>query len=196
MEILKNIDIIITNILDALGMFGPLLGCLLIIVESILPVLPLSVFVTLNFYTFGNVLGFIISYVFTIIGCLVAYTIVSKNVKYHFDKFLDKKDHKRLKKFIASFNKIKLENLVILIAVPFTPAFLVNIAAALSNVSKKKFLLSLLIGKLFMVYFWGYVGVTLIDSLKNPIYLLRILIIVLVAYIIGKIVNKRVGVEL
>jgi len=46
-----------------------------------------------------------------------------------------------------------------------------------------------------MVYFWGYVGVTLIDSLKNPIYIIRILILVLIAYIIGKIVNRKVGVE-
>lgn len=195
MEILNNIDVLITNLLNALGIFGPILGSFLIIVESILPILPISVFITLNFYSFGSLLGFLISYLFTIIGCLIAYYLVLKNVKQRFDKYMSTKDHKRLKKFINSFNKIKLENLVILIAVPFTPAFLVNIAAALSNVSKKKFFISLLIGKLFMVYFWGYVGVTLIDSLKNPIYLLRILILVLIAYLVGKIINKKVGVE-
>lgn len=195
MEILNNIDGIITNILNALGIFGPILGCLLIIVESILPILPLSVFITLNFYSFGNILGFIISYVFTILGCLIAYYLVEKGIKRHFDKFMDSKERKRLKKFITSFNKIKLEHLVILIAVPFTPAFLVNIAAALSNVSKKKFFIALLIGKLFMVYFWGYVGVTLLDSLKNPMYLLRVLILVLVAYLIGKLINRKTGVD-
>lgn len=195
MNILANIDTLLTNILDALGVFGPILGCLLIIVESILPVLPLSVFVTLNFYAFGNILGFIISYACTIIGCMISYTLVRKGFKKSFDKYMNSKEHKKLKKYIETFKKIKLENLVILIAIPFTPAFLVNIAAALSDISKKKFWVSLLIGKLFMVYFWGYVGVTLIDSLKNPIYIIRILVLVLVAYIIGKIVNKKVGVE-
>lgn len=195
MNILNNIDTIITNILNALGIFGPLLGCVLIIVESILPILPLSVFVTLNFYAFGNILGFLISYACTIIGCMISYMIVRKGFKFKFDKFMDKKDRKKLKKYINSFNKIKLENLSLLIAIPFTPAFLVNIAAALSDISKKKFWVSLLIGKLFMVYFWGYVGVTLLDSFKNPIYFLRIIILVLIAYIIGKIVNKKVGVE-
>ena len=195
MNILNNIDVFIENILNALGVFGPILGCLFIIVESILPILPLSVFVTLNFYAFGSILGFIISYCCTILGCMISYLIVRKGFKTKFDKFMDQKDRKKLKKYITSFNKIKLENLVILIAIPFTPAFLVNIAAALSDISKKKFWVSLLIGKLFMVYFWGYVGVTLIDSLKNPIYLIRIIILVLVAYIIGKIVNKKVGVE-
>ena len=57
MNILNNIDIFIENVLNALGVFGPIFGCVLIIVESILPILPLSVFVTLNFYAFGNILG-------------------------------------------------------------------------------------------------------------------------------------------
>ena len=195
MNILNNIDVFIENILNALGIFGPILGCILIIIESILPILPLSVFVTLNFYAFGKILGFIISYCCTILGCMISYVLVRKGFKSKFDNFMDKKDRKKLKKYITSFNKIKLENLCILIAIPFTPAFLVNIAAALSDISKKKFWVSLLIGKLFMVYFWGYVGVTLIDSLKNPIYIIRILILVLIAYIIGKIVNRKVGVE-
>ena len=172
MNILNNIEVLIENVLNALGLFGPIFGCILIIVESILPVLPLSVFVTLNFYSFGNILGFLISYACTIIGCMISYTLVRKGFKNIFDKYVNKKDHKRLKKYIKSFNKIKLENLVILIAVPFTPAFLINIAAALSDISKKKFWISLLIGKLFMVYFWGYV-----------------------AYLIGKLVNRKVGVD-
>lgn len=195
MDILKNIDVLITDILNALGIFGPILGCFLIIIESIIPVLPLSVFITLNFYTFGNLLGFIISYVCTLLGCMISYVFVRTKIKYRFDKFLNAKEHKRLEKFIEIFNKIKLENLVILIAVPFTPAFLVNIAAGLSNMSKKKFLVAILISKLFLVYFWGYVGVTLIDSFKNPIYLLRILVLVLLAYLISKLINKKTGVE-
>lgn len=195
MNILSNIDSLLTSILNALGIFGPILGCVLIIIESILPILPLSVFVTLNFYAFGNILGFLISYAFTIIGCMISYNLVRKGFKTKFDKYMNSKEHKKLKKYQASFNKIKLENLVILIAIPFTPAFLVNIAAALSDINKKKFWISLLIGKLFMVYFWGYVGVTLIDSLKHPIYILRIILLILIAYIIGKIVNKKVGVE-
>lgn len=195
MNILNNIDILIENVLNALGIFGPILGCVLIIVESILPILPLSVFVTLNFYAFGNILGFLISYACTILGCMISYMLVRSIFKNKFDKFVNKKDHEKLKKYVSLFNKIKLENLVILIAIPFTPAFLVNIAASLSDISKKKFWVSLLIGKIFMVYFWGYVGVTLIDSLKNPIYIIRIIILVLIAYIIGKIVNRKVGVE-
>ena len=195
MNILNNLDTFITNLLNSLGIVGPLLGCILIVFESMLPILPLSVFITLNFYAFGNILGFLISYVCTIIGCLLSFSLFRFKIKDSFDKFIDKKDHKKIKKFIKIFNKIKLENLVILIAVPFTPAFLVNIAAGLSNMSKKKFLMAISIGKIFLVYFWGYVGVTLIDSFKHPLYLLRILIITLIAYFVSIIIKKKTGVE-
>ena len=90
---------------------------------------------------------------------------------------------------------MKFEELTVIIAIPFTPAFLVNIAAGLSNMSYKKFIGSLLIGKVFLVYFWGFVGVSLIESIKNPIYLVRVGILVLVAYIISKIVSRKLRIE-
>ena len=78
---------------------------------------------------------------------------------------------------------------------PFTPAFVVNIAAGLSNMSYKKYTLAMIIGKSFMVYFWGYVGVNLIECFTHPIYLVKIIVMVLLAYVLGKIVNKYVKVD-
>jgi len=63
---IDNFDIWLTNLLMSIGIWGYLLSCVLIIVESIIPVLPLSVFITLIFYKFGSILGFIISYIFLI----------------------------------------------------------------------------------------------------------------------------------
>ena len=80
--------------------------------------------------------------------------------------------------------------LVTIIAIPFTPAFMVNIAAGLAKLDTKKYLISLLIGKIFMVYFWGFVGVSLIESLKNPYILIKVAIMVLIAYLIAIITKK------
>ena len=44
-----------------------------------------------------------------------------------------------------------------------------------------------------MVYFWGYIGTSLIESIKNPVILLKVGIIVLIMYIISKIVNKKIN---
>ena len=88
-------------------------------------------------------------------------------------------------------DKLKLEQLTSIIAVPFTPAFMVNIAAGLSQMDFKKFLIALSIGKIFLVLFWGFVGTSLIQSLTHPIALLKVIILVLLAFIISKIISKK-----
>ena len=77
-DLFKDFYDLIMNTIDALGVYGPLFGSLLIVVESILPVLPLFVFITLNYLAFGHFLGFIISWVCTILGCILAYFLVKK----------------------------------------------------------------------------------------------------------------------
>ena len=92
---------------------------------------------------------------------------------------------------MKSLEKINFSQLVIILAIPFTPAFLVNIAAGLTKMSYKRYLFALIIGKIFLVYFWGYIGVSLIESFKNPIIFVRVGILLLIAYIISKIINHK-----
>ena len=97
MEILNNLDVLIENLLNSLGAFGPILACFLIVIESIIPILPLGVFVTLNFLSFGHIFGFLISLFFTIIGCLISFTIFRKGVYNWFNKKIkDKRKNRKL----------------------------------------------------------------------------------------------------
>ena len=57
----------------------------------------------------------------------------------------------------------------------------------------EKYLYSLLIGKVFLIIFWGFIGTTLINSIKNPINLVYITIMLVICYIISKLVSKREG---
>lgn len=195
-ELLENVDTISETLLNDLGAWGAVLSCFLITIESILPILPLCVFVTFNFFTFGNILGFLISWAFTILGCMLSFMLFRTKVKSWVEKKLIKgKTGSEVKKLMNFIDKISLSSLAMLVAIPFTPAFAVNIAAGLSNISKKKFLAGILIGKVFMVYFWGYIGTTLLESITHPIYLARILVMLLIAYIISKIVNKHFNLD-
>ena len=189
MNIFNQINNYIEIILNNLGIYGPILGCLLICVESILPFLPLSAFITLNFLAFGNIVGFIISWIFTIVGCMLSFTLFRKKVKGWVDK--KRKDKKRLEKIMQVLERISFAKLVVIMAIPFTPAFLINIAAGLTKMSYKRFLFALMLGKIFLVYFWGYIGTSLIDSLRNHIILLRIVIICLIVYVISLFINKK-----
>ncbi len=192
---MKNIDVWLTNFLLSIGMWGYVLSCFLILIESIVPALPLSVFITLLFYKFGPFLGFIISYIFTILGCLMSYKIFNSKLRYKFDNYIDRKDVKKLNKLKNRIKKIKFNNLCLIIAIPFTPAFLINIAAGIVNMNFKKYFYALLIGKIFLIIFWGFVGTSLINSIKNPINLVYIIIMLIICFIISKLVSKREGLE-
>lgn len=190
-EILLHIDEFITSVLNSLGMYGPLLGCILILVESMVPILPLSVFITLNFYSFGHLVGFLISYILTIAGCSIAFFLCRRFLRERYDFLVKKFDKNKILKLIKKFSKIKLKHLALILAFPFTPAFLINILAGISDMSYKKFLAAIAIAKPFMVYFWGYLGVTLLDSLTHPAYFIKVVIMLIIAYVVSMIINKK-----
>ncbi|MCI8671053.1 MAG: TVP38/TMEM64 family protein [Bacilli bacterium] len=188
----EMIDTFIDTTLQGMGIWGPIVGCFLITIESMVPILPLFVFITLNFLAFGNILGFIISWFFTCIGCSISFFLFRSKVQTWLYKRLKKKgliSQDTMKKITS----LKFEQLTTIIAIPFTPAFLVNIACGLSEMSFKKYIGSLMIGKFFLVYFWGFVGVSLVESVKNPIYLVKVGLMLIVAYIVSKVVNKRLN---
>ena len=193
MEFMSNLDNLINEFLLGIGIFGPMLGCLCILIESIIPILPLFVFITINFLVFGNVIGFIISWLFTILGCLLSFYIFRKKVKNWFDGKIQNQE--KFKKIMKLIDKIKLEQLAVIIAIPFTPAFMINIAAGLSKMPAKKFIIALVIGKIFLVAFWGFVGTSLIQSLTNPTAFIKVVILLLIAYISSKIVSKKFNLD-
>ncbi len=193
MEVLEALNELINNLLNLLGSWGALLGCVFILFESIIPMLPLSLFITLNFMTFGSIIGFIISWIFTVLGCMMSYYLFKSAVS---EKRLSKfKENNTLKKVINVIENMNFTSLVTLITIPFTPVFAVNIAAGICRVPKKKFLLALMLGKISLVYFWGYVGVSLIEALKNPLILIKIAVLVLIVYIISLVLSKKLKVK-
>lgn len=194
-ELLGTIDIFITSLLDSLGMYGPILGSLLILVESILPVLPLSVFITLNFYAFGNIFGFLISYILTVVGCNLAFFLSRKLLRNRMEYLTKKHDKNKILKLINSFSDIKFKNLVLLMVFPFTPACLINIFAGISDMEHDKFLMASILAKPFMVYFWGYIGVTLLQSFTHPEYFIKIALMLVIAYVVSNAINKKFNLD-
>ena len=187
--IFHTINDFINSMINYLGVAGPILGCVLIILESILPILPLCVFITLNCMSFGYIVGYIISWIFTCLGCLLSFKIFEKKFKNWFDKNI--RVINGANKIMKVVEKCNVSELAMIVAVPFTPAFLVNIAAGLSKMNVKKFMAGICIGKLFMVYFWAFIGTNLIQSLTNPIIIVKVIFMLIIAYVMSKIVTKK-----
>lgn len=186
---------IVDNCTSILQMGGPLAGVLLVLLESILPMLPLGVFITLNIKAFGFVLGFIISWGATCLGCYLAYRICNSFLNEFILKRIPEKKIKKIDKLKDKIKDIPFSNLVVIIALPFTPAFLINICAGFANITKKKFLLAILIGKIAIVYFWGFVGTSLLDSMTDLKTICIIAVMLVVAYILSKYVSKKAHIK-
>ena len=187
-EVFSNFYNFIMNTIDAMGVYGPLLGSLFIVLESIIPPLPLFVFITINFLAFGYVMGFIISWVCTIIGCVISYFLVKKLLRNFVVKKIKNVD--LLNRCMHYIENMSLTKITVILAIPFTPAFMMNIAAGLVNMNFKKFFIAILISKIFLVYFWGFVGTSLVESFQNPSSLITVVVMMLLAYGMKKIKKK------
>lgn len=187
-ELFNSFYIFVMNTIDALGVYGPLLGCVFIILESVLPPLPLFVFITLNFVAYGKLVGFIISWICTCIGCLLSYFLVKKFLRNWVLKKIKNVD--LLTKWMSYIENLSLSKVTVILAIPFTPAFMVNIAAGICNMDFKKFSIAILISKIFLVYFWGVVGTGLLESLHNPRSIITVIVMMVVAYLVSLIIKK------
>lgn len=189
------IDAFVTNSTDVLVSLGPIAGIILIMIESMVPVLPLAVFITLNMVSFGPVFGFLISWLATIVGCMISFTLFRHFFRDKLYRFIKNKEQEKFASIMKSISNISFSNLVILISIPFSPAFLINIAGGLSKIKIEKFFLAIMIGKVIMVYFWGYIGTTLLESLTDIDVLFKIAILLVLAFFVSKIVEKKLKVK-
>ncbi len=163
-------------------------GTFSIALESIIPALPLSVFIAINTIAFGSLLGFLISWIATIIGCSVSFFLCRKLRKIAREKV--KKEGKILS-FINKIDKISFSSLFLILAMPFTPAFSINIAAGLSKMRYKKYFFALLTSKAFIVFFWGYVGSNIMVNITNVGLMIQMILLIVILFIVSKIVTKE-----
>jgi uncharacterized membrane protein YdjX (TVP38/TMEM64 family) len=110
-------------------------------------------------------------------------------------KFIKDKTKEKILNTTEHFKRIKFTSLVLIITLPFTPSCFVNLLSGISNISKEKYFISLLIGKVFHVIFWGYIGMSLIESITNIKAIIFIVVILIIAYIISKIISKKFKIE-
>lgn len=194
MAYIQELSTNLQTFLLSIGVLGAFLSCGIIVIESILPCMPICIFISIIFYTFGSFWGFVLCWLCTILGCVISYKICRSKLRgVVINKFivkLSEKNQRRINNVIDYITSLSTTSLAVLMALPFTPAFVVNIAAGLANVRKKKFYTALIIGKAFMVYFWGYVGKSLLESMTNPLILIKVVGMLVGAYVLSKISAK------
>ena len=169
-------------------LIGFSIGMLTIILESIIPILPLGFFIATNMLIFGNLIGFVLSWVATIIGCSISFFLFRQG--FHFVK-----RNEKIERFISKVNKIPFPTLVLMMSFPFSPAFLFNIAAGCSKLTYPKYLIALFLSKAIVVYFWGFIGTTLVESITNTAVLWKLSLLLLFVFLLSKIAVRNFRLE-
>ena len=100
----------ITNFVEGNNMFlSVFFGVFAIVLESIIPALPLALFIAINIIAFGNFWGFIISWLSTVAGCTLSFFICRK-----FRGFVERKfkNQEKVLGFINRVDEIKFSRAV------------------------------------------------------------------------------------
>lgn len=186
---------IINTCTDLILNGGFIVGFILIFIESFMPFLPLGVITTLNINAFGFIFGTILSWSATCVSCILIYTLVYNISNKYIYKLFKKTTQEKIDKAINKFQNIHLSTLTLIITLPFTPSFLVNILSGVAGIKKEKFITALLIGKLFMVSFWGVIGKSFLESMTDIKSIIFITLTLIIAYAISKLVSKKMHIE-
>ncbi len=173
---------------------GIFFGFFLVILESFIPVLPLSVFVALNVNAFGFLIGCFISWIASCLGsfiCYLFFTYISKKIS---SFILSHKMNQKVHKSHYNFRDISFSHLVLLLTLPFTPTFFINVLCGVSKIDFTKFIFAIMIGKFFSIIFWGYIGKSLFESITDLSSIIYILITLIIAYFISNIISRKMNI--
>ena len=112
-------------------------------------------------------------------------------------KFINKllNQNNKMNYYIAKFRNIKPWALALCFGNPFLPAFIFNVTAGIIKIEFKKYLTSMIIGKIVIILFWGYIGTSIIDSLTNVWILTWLVIVFITVYYISRVVSKRLSID-
>lgn len=171
-----------------LGIFGALM---MPFMEAVMPFLPLVAIAGINIQNFG-VLGFIYTYIGSVIGTIVVFCFVRKvfGNRLQSSEFLKK--HEGLEKFLDWVDTRGFSSIMLLLAIPFTPSSFVNYACALSKMSYRKFIVIVVVARFVCIAFLSYIGNSIFDIINHPINAIVALLMALALYIISKILERRI----
>ncbi|HET7627779.1 MAG TPA: TVP38/TMEM64 family protein [Bacillales bacterium] len=179
----------IRHILQDYKSFGPLLGILLPLLEAFVPILPLMLFVAANAAVYGFLLGSLISWAGTCFGAVLVFFIFRSLARGRLKYWLHRR--KKIRRTLRWVEEHGFGPLFLVLCIPFTPSSLVNVAAGLSDISFKSFLMSVLLGKMVLIFMVSSVGYDWMNILDQPFKLSAIAGVVVVLWLAGKRMEKR-----
>lgn len=179
----------IRDILESYRSLGPFIGVLLPLLESFFPLLPLLLFVATNAAVYGFWFGAFLSWFGTCLGGIIVFGVFRYLAKGRLKRWLGKS--RKVTRTLQWVEQHGFGPLFLLYCIPFTPSSLVNVASGLSGLSFRTYLISLLLGKMVMIFMVSYVGYDWVNMIHQPLKMLLVAVIVVLLWIVGKRMEMR-----
>ncbi|MCG7408622.1 TVP38/TMEM64 family protein [Paenibacillus sp. ACRRX] len=154
---LKHIDMNQVELwLKQYSNLGPIPGIMLPFLEAFLPFLPLIVFVMANAAAYGLWLGFLYSWIGVCAGSFAIFWI-ARLFGGRFNAYVQRK-MPGTKRFFHWIETKGFTPIFVLLCFPFTPSSLINVAAGLSTLQFRTFMIAVLAGKSLMIFMMAFIG--------------------------------------
>jgi uncharacterized membrane protein YdjX (TVP38/TMEM64 family) len=178
-------------LLQGLGIYGKIIGMLLVVAQTFFPFIPFVVVAGTNVAIFGLKWGFVVNYLMSLIGAFSSFFFA----RYYGHAWVENK----MQRFpaVTQFSK-RMESsgfIYVLLGrlIPVIPSSAINLAAGLTKVRFSQFLLGTLIGKLPIVFLESMIAHDLFHFRKYKDRLLLLLILFALLIIIGHWFKKRLA---
>ena len=165
---------------------GPIAGILLTMIEAFIPILPLSLFVSINVLVYGFWQGYIYSWIGSVIGTISAFFLIKRFGTGFIQNMAEK--NVRLRKTFVWIKEHGFLPIFILLSFPFTPSFLISGLSALAGVKNISFIYSIIFGKLIMILSLSYIGYNIKGFFNQPVKSIIMIVITIGYSFVGKFI--------
>jgi len=180
----------LSNKIESFGILAPIFLAML---ESLIPALPLVLIVILNVNIYGLAMGFLTSYFGTMLGATIMFMFYRAISSYGLHERMHK--IKSIDKTINWVNRQSPLMIVVLSMLPSTPSSFMNLAFGLAHYSKRKYLISIAIGKIVMIGLFAFFG-NAFQAKENQIWIyLGSIVMFIGTYFISNLLNKKTGIH-
>ncbi len=190
-SVLKIKDVsMLANYLQGLGWYGVFISFMLIMVQTYFPFIPFVVLAGANTIVFGYWHGFLLSYLFAVLGAIISFYFN----RYFFREWAEKRITKYQGVEVWEQKISEKGFIYILLArlIPILPSGVVNLLAALTKISGISFMMATVIGKFPMVWLESTLGYDLINFHKEHKSLFFLSLLFLILIYIGKKLHKKI----
>ncbi|MBD7969992.1 TVP38/TMEM64 family protein [Paenibacillus gallinarum] len=165
----------IVRLLEKFRALGPLPGIFLAFMKSFIPPLPTLLIVGANGLVYGWA-GFLYSWIGLVGGSFVTFMVIRKLAGTRWASHWAERP--KVQKSLIWIRRNAFSYVFLLGMFPVGPFVLVNMAAGISQMRPRSFLLAATLGKGIMVFYVTFIGTNLVTIMEQPLILVGILMFI------------------